>query len=416
MILNCKWQQDMGEKECFIMELNINDINNIAERIRENSYHGDSNVTEWIEELARRDEQAKKAARRLLHAQAKAELRRSERAWARREARITRKIVVKGLCFITAINAVAEALGIANREYALAEGNADMAKAAKAVLAVIDDEEAAKARAEKLAANAVRNALRRQQKAAKAARKADKLLNAEIAAAIKGERKDARKLLPKKAARSQVALPADVGVLDTAVTTAELKAFVDGGCICSTARDIELVELDDGFPCLTLNDIGINPVGVKTEGELTAVEHEAFDVAVAGDNVCYDFLHKKVKLTKAEKKAAIKVAASKLDIAKKATRESHAYGKAVIDAHLDKRQVQYQSFVLSGGGQDPVYGNLQSTSFGMNVLTERYYENAADDDVFAFDKGTVRLFNNVMETRKYTREMKIGRASCRERV
>ena len=217
------------------MELNINNINNIAERIRENSYHGDSNVTEWIEELARRDEQAKKAARRLLHAQAKAELRRSERAWARREARITRKIVVKGLCFITAINTVAEALGIANREYALAEGNVDMAKAAKAVLAVIDDEEAAKARAEKLAANAVRNALRRQQKAAKAARKADKVLNAEIAAAVKGERKDARKLLPKKAARSQVALPADVGVLDTAVTTAELKAFVDGGCICSTA-------------------------------------------------------------------------------------------------------------------------------------------------------------------------------------
>ena len=183
-----------------------------------------------------------------------------------------------------------------------------------------------------------------------------------------------------------------------------LRAFVLGGCICSTARDIELVELDDGFPCLTIGDIGVNPVDAEAEGELTEAEREAFDVAVAGDNISYDFLHKDVKLTKAEKKAAIKAAASDLD--KKVTRKGHAYGKAVIDAHLDKRQIQYQSFVLSGGGQDPVYGNLQSTSFGMNALTERYYEHAADDsNVFAFDKGTVRLFNNVMETRPFTREM-----------
>lgn len=130
---------------------------------------------------------------------------------------------------------------------------------------------------------------------------------------------------------------------------------------------------------ITIDDISVNPE--DTVASVAEAEIDGYETAVAGDSVCSSYL-------------------------RKSTRDSHAFAKATIDAHLDKRQVQYQSFVLAGGGQDPVEGWMQSTSFGMNPLTERYYGEAHKDGIIAaFDKGTVRLFNNVMETRPFTREM-----------
>lgn len=130
-------------------------------------------------------------------------------------------------------------------------------------------------------------------KANRKARKADRV--ARVAAAEEHSHvlsqlwREYRRTQRVHVARPAVALPNTLGKLDTAATTAALAAFINGGCIVSTARSIELVELDDGFPRLTIDDIGVNPVDAEAEGEFTDDEREAFNVAVAGDNISYNF-------------------------------------------------------------------------------------------------------------------------------